>query len=166
MTLKEITDEIVSKHHSFLRRELPRLSELLDELTTQQTKDDSALREARQLYTKVRTKIEAHLHDEETVIFPTGVALDHGGSPPESGMDLRERLQEMETEHTNCGNALGTLEQMLNRLSDSKLKDTTLNALRELRADLDVHVDKENSLVHPRLFELLPNRDAFGSTVT
>jgi hypothetical protein len=44
---------------------------------------------------------------------------------------------------------------MLHVQPDCSLKQTTLTALQGLRADLDVHVNKENSLVHPRLFELL-----------
>ena len=163
MSLKETTDEIVARHHSFLRRELPRLSELLEKLAT--VKDDPALREAQQLYTKVRTKIEAHLRDEETVLFPTVVALEEGVPPPLSSLDLRERLLEMEIEHENCGKALGTFEQMLGRLPEGSLKETTLQALQELRADLDVHVDKENSLVHPRLFELLLGHNARADDV-
>jgi regulator of cell morphogenesis and NO signaling len=156
MTLKETTDAIVAIHHSFLRRELPRISELLESLAaTGAATDDHSLHEAQHLYTKVRSKIEAHLRDEETQLFPTGVALEEGLPPPISSIDLHERLQEMETEHENCGKALGTLEQMLHVQPDCSLKQTTLTALQGLRADLDVHVDKENSLVHPRLFELL-----------
>jgi regulator of cell morphogenesis and NO signaling len=166
MSLKETTDAIVATHHSFLRRELPRLSELLEALFTVSAVDAPSLLEAQKLYTKVRTKIEAHLRDEEGVLFPTAAALEEGVPPPPSSIDLRERLQEMEIEHDNCGKALGTLEQMLGRLSNSTHKQETLAALQELRADLDVHVEKENSLVHPRLFELLRSHEASKSAVT
>jgi regulator of cell morphogenesis and NO signaling len=155
MSLKETTDAIVAVHHSFLRRELPRISELLESLAA----DNQSLHEAQQLYTKVRNKIEAHLRDEETQLFPTGVAIEEGLPPPLSSFDLHERLLEMEKEHENCGKALGTLEQMLHAQPASTLRQSTLTALQALRADLDVHVDKENSLVHPRLFELLHGRD-------
>lgn len=157
MRLKETTDAIVAIHHSFLRRELPRISDLLEALAAAApATDNQSLQEAQQLYTKVRNKIEAHLRDEETQLFPTGVALEEGLPPPLSSIDLHDRLLEMEKEHENCGKALGTLEQMLHGQTDSSLKRTTLTALQALRADLDVHVEKENSLVHPRLFELLP----------
>jgi len=172
MSLKETTDAIVATHHSFLRRELPRLSELLEALSNvcaddaAKLQDAASVSEAQQLYTKVRTKIEAHLRDEEAVLFPTAAALEEGTPPPLSSMDLHERLQEMESEHNNCGKALVTLDQMLGRLSNSTLKETTVAALQELRADLDVHVDKENTLVHPRLFELLRSHNASKSAVT
>lgn len=165
MSLKETTDAIVATHHSFLRRELPRLSELLEALLTVCVKD-SSLVEAQQLFTKVRNKIEAHLRDEETELFPTAAALEEGVPPPPSSMDLHERLQEMEVEHENCGKALAKLDQMLDALASSPLKDETLAALRKVRADLDVHVDKENSLVHPRLFELLRQHNVSKSAVT
>jgi len=162
MSLKQTTDTIVATHHSFLRRELPRLSELLEALSIVCVADAS-MKEAQQLYTKVRNKIEAHLRDEETELFPTAAALEEGVPPPPASMDLRERLQEMEVEHENCGKALGQLEEMLSSLSNNPIKDETLAALRKVRADRDVHVEKENSLVHPRLFELLQQHVAAAS---
>jgi len=156
-SFKQIVEEIVARHHSLLRRELPRITELTDELSTG-SPDNESLKEAQQLFKKVRTKIETHLKDEETILFPTGIALETGGPVPQTDMDLLARLEEMEKEHDGCGNALGIVSQMINTLAQSELRDQTLNAIETVQQDLRIHVEKENTQVHPRFIELLGAR--------
>lgn len=154
MSFRVITEQIVAQHHSFLRRELPNLSFLIRELT-EQNSEEPALVEAEKLCNKIRKKIEAHLHDEEAVLFPTGIALEEGGTPPQSDLDLLARLQEMELEHENCGKGLLLLAQMVSAQAESELRNKALLLLQSITADLDVHVEKENSKVHPRFLELI-----------
>lgn len=153
-SFKQIVEEIVARHHSLLRKELPRITELLNELAGD-CPDSESLSEARQIYKKVRSKIETHLKDEESVLFPTGIALESGGDVPHSEMDLRARLEEMEKEHDGCGNALGTISQMVNTVAQSELREKLLDAIQVVQEDLRIHVEKENTQVHPRFIELL-----------
>lgn len=152
-SFKEVVEEIVATHHSFLRKELPRLTELFDALSTNCSGDES-FEEAQQIYKKVRTKIEAHLRDEETSLFPTGIALESGAPIPPCELDLLERLQEMEKEHDGCGNALSTVSGMIASLPQSDLREQVLDKIKLVQDDLRVHVDKENTQVHPRFLEL------------
>lgn len=94
-SFKETVEEIVARHHSLLRKDLPTITQLLDALSID-CPGSQSLGEAQQLYKKVRTKIETHLKDEETVLFPTGISLESGGTAPPSEMDILERLKEME----------------------------------------------------------------------
>ncbi len=153
-SFKEIVDDIVSRHHSLLRRELPRITEQLDKLSVECPNNES-LGEAQKLYKKVRTKIEAHLKDEESILFPIGISLDSGEAAPQSDMNLLERLREMETEHDGCSNALLTACQMIDKVPHSDLRDQLLSTIQLVQHDLLLHVEKENTLVHPRLIELL-----------
>ena len=156
MSFKQIVDEIVARHHSLLRKELPRITELMEGLT-HECPDNESLSEARQIYTKVRSKIETHLRDEELVLFPTGIALESGGDVPLSDMNLRERLAEMEKEHDGCGNALTTVSQMVSTVAQSELREKVLQSIEVVQEDLKIHVEKENRQVHPRFIELLGN---------
>ena len=153
-SFKQIVEEIVSVHHSLLRKELPRITELIDGLFSD-CPDSESLSEAQQIYKKVRSKIETHLKDEETVLFPTGIALESGGEIPHSEMDLRARLEEMEKEHDGCGNALGTISQMVRAVAQNERCEKLLQALQVVQDDLRIHVEKENTQVHPRFIELL-----------
>jgi iron-sulfur cluster repair protein YtfE (RIC family) len=153
-SFKQIVEEIVARHHSLLRRELPKITELIDALFAEHP-DSATCNEARQIYAKVRTKVETHLRDEETVLFPTGIALESGNDAPSTEMDLLARLEEMEKEHDGCGNALNTILQMINTVEQSELRDQLLETIQLVQEDLRVHVEKENRQVHPRFIELV-----------
>jgi regulator of cell morphogenesis and NO signaling len=155
-SFKETVDEIVANHHSFLRRELPKVTELMEAIT--HDIDGEPFAEAKQLFAKVRNKIEAHLKDEESFLFPTGIALETGSQLPECEIDLLERLAEMEKEHDGCGNALTTVSGMIEKLPESDLKVQLLAKIKLVQNDLDVHVEKENSGVHPRFLELFKTK--------
>ncbi len=153
-SFKDIVEEIVSRHHSLLRRELPKITEMLNRLSSGEGKNDS-VSEAQHIYQKVRTKIETHLKDEETILFPIGITLESGGTPPPAEIDLLERLNEMEKEHDGCGNALTTIYQMIaNSTPQGELRDELLNTIQRVQDDLRIHVEKENEQVHPRFIKL------------
>jgi iron-sulfur cluster repair protein YtfE (RIC family) len=153
-SFQQLVEEIVARHHSLLRKELPRITDLIEALVSD-CPDSESLSEAQQIYRKVRSKIETHLKDEETVLFPTGIALESGGEIPHSEMDLRARLEEMEKEHDGCGNALGIISQMVSAVAQSEHRQQLLSALQVVQDDLRIHVEKENTQVHPQFIELL-----------
>jgi iron-sulfur cluster repair protein YtfE (RIC family) len=155
-SFKEIVEEIVSSHHSLLRRELPRITKLVDELL--ESSQTEPIVEARQIFEKVRNKIEKHLKDEETVLFPTGITIESGGPGPHCNIDLIERIEEMEKEHDGCGKALTTIHQMIAcSAPQSELRDELLRTIQLVQDDLTIHVEKENQNVHPRFLKLLEN---------
>jgi iron-sulfur cluster repair protein YtfE (RIC family) len=158
-SFKQIVEDVVASHHSLLRRELPKISELMEALSAAHP-ESAALSEAQQIYKKVRTKIETHLKDEETILFPTGISLESGATPPPSEMDLLARLEEMEKEHEGCTNALTTISNMISTVPQNKTRDQLLETIRTVQEDLRVHVEKENTQVHPRFIELLAHASA------
>ena len=158
MSFRTIVEEIMSSHHSLLRRELPKISELMSSLSSEYP-DNEPLTEAKQIYTKVRTKVETHLKDEETVLFPTGIALESGGSAAPTEINLLERLAEMEKEHDGCGNALAGIQRTLvDSVPTCELRDKLLTNIQVVQDDFVVHVEKENTRVHPMFIELFESR--------
>ncbi|HEY9679152.1 MAG TPA: hemerythrin domain-containing protein [Drouetiella sp.] len=153
-SFKEIVDEIITLHHSLLRRELPKITELFDSMS-KECPDKSSLEEPQQLFNKIRNKIEVHLKDEESTLFPIGIALEASKPVPQTDMDLLARLEEMEKEHDGCGKALTTVTQMLDAFPQTELRNQLLETIDMVQQDLQVHVEKENSQVHPRFIQLL-----------
>ncbi len=153
-SFKELVEGIVSNHHSLLRRELPKITEMLSQLSTQ-CRGRETLSEAEQIFKKVRTKIETHLNDEETSLFPTGIALEAGKAASPCEMDLLARVEEMEKEHENCGNALTKILQMVSTVPESELREQVIHIIELVQDDLNIHVEKENTQVHPRFLELV-----------
>jgi iron-sulfur cluster repair protein YtfE (RIC family) len=154
VSFQTIVEEIMSTHHSLLRRELPQITDLIDSLSAEYPDNDS-LSEAKQIYAKVRTKVEAHLKDEETVLFPTGVALESGGTVIPTEIDLLERLAEMEKEHDGCGNALtGIQKTIFDLVPQCELREKLLTKIQLVQDDFVAHVEKENTKVHPMFIAL------------
>jgi iron-sulfur cluster repair protein YtfE (RIC family) len=154
VSFQTIVEDIISSHHSLLRRELPQITNLIDALSAEYP-DNDPLTEAKQIYARVRTKVEAHLKDEETILFPTGVALESGCAVIPTEMDLLERLAEMEKEHDGCGNALtGVQKTIVDLVPQCKLRETLIEKLQLVQDDFVVHVEKENTKVHPMFIAL------------
>jgi len=155
MSFQTIVEDIMSSHHSLLRRELPKITEQLHDLVTKYP-DNEALAEAQQIYTKVRSKVETHLRDEETVLFPIGIAIESGTAPIPTEMNLRERLAEMEKEHDGCGKALAGVQVTISStVPESEARERLLATIQLVQDDFVEHVEKENSKVHPMFIELL-----------
>jgi iron-sulfur cluster repair protein YtfE (RIC family) len=154
VSFQTIVEDIMSSHHSLLRRELPRITDLIDALSAEYP-DNDPLREAKQIYAKVRTKVEAHLKDEETILFPTGIALESGGTVIPTEIDLLARLAEMEKEHDGCGKALtGIQKTIFDLVPQCELSEKLLATIQLVQDDFVVHVEKENTEVHPMLIAL------------
>lgn len=148
----------MSNHHSLLRRELPKISELMD-LLSDEYPDIDSLTEAKQIYSKVRSKVETHLKDEETVLFPTGIALEAGSDTVPTEMNLLERLAEMEKEHDGCGKALAGIQKTLNECVPAcELRANLLTNIQLVQDDFVLHVEKENTRVHPMFIELFESK--------
>jgi iron-sulfur cluster repair protein YtfE (RIC family) len=158
MSFRTIVEEIMSSHHSLLRRELPKISDLMSSLSDEYPDIDS-LTEAKQVYSKVRSKVETHLKDEETVLFPTGIALESGSDGIPTEMNLLERLAEMEKEHDGCGNALAGIQKTLNEFVPAcELREKVLTNIQLVQDDFLLHVEKENTKVHPMFIELFEGK--------
>ena len=158
MSFRTIVEEIMSSHHSLLRRELPKITDLMNSLSSEYP-DNESLAEARQIFNKVRTKVETHLRDEETVLFPTGIALESGAAQIPTEMNLLERLAEMEKEHDGCGKALSGIQQTLtDSVPTCELRDEVIANIQLVQDDFVAHVEKENSRVHPMFVELFANK--------
>jgi iron-sulfur cluster repair protein YtfE (RIC family) len=155
VSFQTIVEEIMATHHSLLKRELPKISEQAAALSSQYPEND-ALAEAVQIYSKVRNKVETHLKDEETVLFPSGIALERGGASVPTEMNLVERLAEMEKEHDGCGKTLTSIQKTIETtVPASAMRDKLLASIQLVQDDFVAHVEKENSRVHPMFLELL-----------
>ncbi|MDR3613300.1 MAG: hemerythrin domain-containing protein [Candidatus Obscuribacterales bacterium] len=155
MSFQTIVEEIMSTHHSLLKRELPRISAQFETLCIEHPGNE-ILNEAKQIFTKVRNKVEVHLKDEETVLFPNGIAMERGSATTPTEINQVERLTEMEKEHDSCGNALTGIQNTLRTaVPVSDARDKLLENIQLIQDDFVVHVEKENSRVHPMFLELI-----------
>ena len=153
-SLTDLVDHIESRHHNFLRRALPRLSDLMDELLSE-CSGEPKIRECRDLVASVRLELEAHLAKEEGAMFPLIRELDRSTTPIEFPCgSLRNPIGVMEHEHDSALCALAELRELTDHYTPpggaSELRRRSLSALAELEADLLLHIRKENGILFPR----------------
>jgi regulator of cell morphogenesis and NO signaling len=149
--LGELCDHIVERHHEYLRRELPRLSTLLEKVERAHGKDLSTARDLRATFEQLRTALEQHLADEEQELFPAIRVLEKGG---ELDGSFAAAVAASEAEHDDVGELLEALSALTGGYDTARaLCNThraTLEALHELELDLHRHVHEENNILFPR----------------
>src|SRR5262245_37874439 len=153
--LSELCDHIVAVHHGYLRRELPRLTELLAKCERAHGDDRPELVEARETFEHLRAELEHHLADEERRLFPACRRLD-AGDPP--GVELPNDLLHLEAEHAAAGALLERLSILTDGYDTSGAACNThraaLSALAELERDMHEHVHEENNILFQRVAAL------------
>lgn len=104
-TFCKLIDHIVSKHHHYLREELPLISQNVTKVYRVHGGDSPHLEELYSLFNALKEDLLQHTAKEEEDEFPKLLAYD--ANPSEEGLTtLREALFELESEHDTAGDIL------------------------------------------------------------
>ena len=148
-SIPELCDHIVAGHHDPLRRELPRINDVLDTVVRVHGSTHPELHDLQRLFTTLRTDLEAHMRTEEETLFPACRTLDGDGAPDPGVLALREH------DHAATGDALCALRELAGGYeTEAALCGTHRSLLRALRAfelDMHQHVHEENNVLFPRV---------------
>lgn len=159
MPLDALANHIVATHHAYLKRELPRLNEMVQKVNRVHGDKDSRLADLeRTLYTFTR-ELDMHMMKEEQVLFPAITTLAHSDAAPNFMFgSVAHPIQMMESEHDSAGDGL---EQMRKLTDDFTPPDWACNTYRamldglvRLEADMHQHIHKENNVLFPKAIEL------------
>jgi regulator of cell morphogenesis and NO signaling len=154
-SLTELADHIESEHHSYLRKELPRLSSMIETLVEAHGGRHSELLRCREVFGALRRELEPHMAKEEQILFPMIRELEALSSLPDFHCgSLRNPIRVMESEHDDAALALSRLRELT---ADYTPPDDVCNThraalagLAELEADLQRHIHKESNILFPR----------------
>jgi regulator of cell morphogenesis and NO signaling len=147
-TLSELIRHIVTKHHGYLRRNMPVIAAALAE---------SGQAELSAAFDELRTELMDHVSKEESVLFP---AIDRFERALASGEPLpkpyfgsvRLPLQILEQEHEIADHALERIRQLTEDYT--RPAGPIADALCALDADLREHMRLENEVLFPRVLNL------------
>jgi regulator of cell morphogenesis and NO signaling len=151
----DLVDHIVSVHHDYLRRELPRLAGLTAKLVAAHGARHPELAEVRDTLESLQEELESHMFKEERILFPMikqlQVAMElprfHCGS-------IKYPIVVMENEHECTGAALARLRTLTDGYQAPEdacpAYRATLAGLAELESDLHRHIHKENEILFVR----------------
>lgn len=159
----ELADHIESRHHAYLRRELPRLRDLLAKVRKAHgLHHGPMLDELAATFADLAMELDQHMGKEEGVLFPLIRDLDdasRGVDVPLNWADsVANIISQMEHEHENAGEALLRIRKLTDDYTLPADACPTFSALYEglkaLEADLHRHVHLENNILYPRATEL------------
>lgn len=156
-TCADLISNILAQHHTFVRLELPRLSELSRKVALAHGDRAPNMHRLASVVQLLRDELESHMEKEEEVLFPMILAMEHGreapGLPPFS-----TAVSCMEEEHAVAGEAL---EEIRRLTANYELPSGACNTWRvfyhtlaALEQDLHIHIHKENNILFPRALDM------------
>ena len=153
--LADLIRHILDTHHNYLRRELPRLAELL----ARSERPGDTLEALRNTFSELKNELESHMWKEESVLFPmirgleAARAAGQPASPSHCG-SVRNPIRVMELEHDSAVRALAEMRCITSGYELSEDADEgrrmLFTGLTELEADLRQHIHLENDILHQR----------------
>lgn len=163
MPLDDLADHIVATHHTFLKKELPRLQEMSAKVARVHGDSDARLAQLASVVNAITDELIPHMMKEEQILFPFICQLEQSSTLPDMPFGtLANPIQAMEHEHDIAGNAL----KDMNRLTDGYVPPdwacntyrALLDGLHELELDLHQHIHKENNILFPRALAMEESR--------
>lgn len=146
----ELASYIVTTHHDFLRRELPRLQAMADRVAHVHGGHTPSLVEVQEVFTGLRLELESHIMKEEQILFPAISDMAAGRQEPEA---LDGPIACMINEHEDAGRALERLNSLTAGYTPPAEACNTYRALfaglGDLEEDLHRHIHLENAVLFP-----------------
>lgn len=157
--LGELIQNILETHHAYLRRELPRLTQMAGKVREVHAAKHPELTEVQATYEGLRAELEAHMMKEEHVLFPMIGTMESSGVVEAAHCgSVRNPIRVMEHEHDSAGAALRRLRTLTGDYAPPADACNTyrvfLSSLAELERDLHQHIHKENNILFPQAVEL------------
>lgn len=154
LTPAAVADHVEQTHHTYLRDELPRLSELAQRVLTAHGERHPELTDVRGTFAALRADLEPHLDREEQILFPLVREIDAAlrSGDPASG-ELTNSVSVLEDDHEKVGALLARLRELTDDFTAPADGCASYRALYEglnrLTDDTHLHVHKENNILFP-----------------
>jgi regulator of cell morphogenesis and NO signaling len=103
LSSEQLVNRILSKHHSYLKKELPVISNLMSKVLMVHGGNHEELFEIHKLFGQLKTDLESHLVKEEVMLFP---------KLKENDSNSKSLITELEDEHDVAGDALHKLTEL------------------------------------------------------
>jgi regulator of cell morphogenesis and NO signaling len=159
--LEQLIDHLMDDHRRWLEELLPSLAALLEQRAREEKSDSTFA--LRRIFRRLSTQLEAHLRDEEHVLFPAILEMDRGtrNSEPRPKLafgSVRNPITMIEREHEDDAQVWDTIRHLA--LLDAVAEGAT-KAAKRLYQDLTLFEDEvrthtavENTVLFPRAVQL------------
>lgn len=159
-TLSVLIQHILDTHHAYLRKALPKLTQLAQVTGAEGHEQEAA--SIRGVLDGLRAEIESHMWKEEMVLFPLIRSLEEAEAagqpaPPSHCGSVRNPIRVMEQEHDEATTALNELRKRTADYTDAAAAGVSAAMVQELsRLDEDLrrHIQLEDDILFPRAIAL------------
>lgn len=154
LSIGSLAAHIEDHHHAYVKAELPRLVEMADRVAGKHGWRDARLPEVAATVRMLAEDMFAHMHKEESVLFPIIRKIEAGTREGFAGGAIANPIRQMEAEHESAGAAVARLRLLTDGYApDGDACNThraLLARLARFEADLRRHVHKENNILFPK----------------
>jgi regulator of cell morphogenesis and NO signaling len=156
MSLANLTTNIESAHHQYLKDELPHMRQLSRKVAKVHGDAHPELRTLSEEFERFADDMIAHMEKEERVLFPLIRSREAGRSDGPIAFDRPIRC--LMHEHEDAGRSLAQFRSLTRGyappLGACNSWRVLLNDLKRLERDTHEHVHKENNILFPRALAL------------
>jgi len=152
--LAELVDHIVGTHHTYVKREVPRIEALISKVAGVHGENHPEMEQVRDAFRELANELGAHLMKEEQILFPYLKQMSGGKCGPSCFGTVQNPIRVMMMEHDGAGQTLRDLRRLTNDYAlptDACASYASLfQALVEFEQDLHQHIHLENNILFPR----------------
>jgi len=162
-SLKSLSEHIVTNHHAYVKRELPRLAILAEKVVNRHGATRTELPAIAGKVAQLDEELTQHLAKEEAVLFPYIADLERavaiGAAKPRSCFGtIANPIAMMTQEHDAAGTLLAEIRRLSHNFTTPEDACPTFHAfydgLKEFEQDLHEHIHLENNILFPRAIEM------------
>jgi len=162
-SLESLSGHIISTHHAYVKRELPRLAELALKVVARHGATKAELPVIQANLVRLDEELTQHLAKEEAILFPYIVGLERAlanGSPKPHGCfgTVANPIAMMTQEHDAAGVVLAEIRRLSHNFATPEDACPTYHAfydgLKDFEQDLHQHIHLENNILFPRAIDL------------
>ena len=162
MTLTQLADYIVTKHHAYVKAEMPQIFSYLQKVATKHGDRHPEMRKVFELFSVIKSEMEEHMDKEELILFPRIEVAEEGALAEKTAnmnvFYIQHPIQMMEAEHEKAGQLMTEIRELTGNYTPPNDACTTYRLsfaeLRAFESDLHQHVHLENNILFPKAIEL------------
>jgi len=158
-----LTDYIVQKHHEYVNQAIPQILPLAKKVVEVHGAKHTELVIIQSLFQQLSNEMLLHMKKEELVLFPyikklSRIESDGKAIDKSDFGSIKSPVSVMEIEHETAGIMMTRLSKLSNNYTPPADACNTFQSffcmLKEFEADLHMHVNLENNILHPKAMAL------------
>jgi regulator of cell morphogenesis and NO signaling len=161
ISLTELVDHILEKHHRYVKENLPVILEHLEKVEYKHGDSFPEMKKIAELFREVKRDFDQHMMKEEIILFPRIKGMDRiskeGGSFKEK-ISIQGPVHIMKAEHETAGKLMEEIKNLSNHYTAPENACMTFrlsfNELKLFEQDLHQHVHLENNIMFPKALKM------------